>query len=164
MLSPRSDSEFKAISKYLLRLGLSSTEVPTLQKYRMKYRTLLKANHPDKGGGDEKAKEVTEAARIVFEYLTTHPDKVPREGTEEQNATDDEHLRVFENKNDLKLNKGSVTFHVDKTQCKAWLIAFQTYVKVKAVYTKSQDSYQLKTTAWDGIGRCKKGVQKEVSA
>jgi hypothetical protein len=143
-------------------LGLSTAEVPSLQRYRQKYRTLLKANHPDLGGNNTEAQEVTEAARIVFEYLTTHPDKVPREGTDEQNATDDEHLKVFEAENDLKYNKGCVTFHIDKTECKAWLGALQTHLKVKGIYTKTQDSYQLRTDVWDGIGRCKKGGKKDI--
>ena len=162
MLSPKSDSELKALSKYLLRLGLSTAEVPSLQRYRQKYRTLLKANHPDKGGNNTEAQEVTEAARIVFEYLTTHPDKVPREGTDEQNATDGEHLKVFERENDLKVNKGSVTFHVDKSQCKAWVTALQTHLKVKGIYSKTHESYQMKTNTWGGIGRCKKGGKKDV--
>ena len=146
----------------MLRLGLSTVEVPSLQRFRRKYRTLLKANHPDKGGNNTEAQEVTEAARIVFEYLTTHPDKVPREGTEEHNATDDEHLKVFERENDLKVNTGSVTFHVDKSQCKALVTALQTHLKVKGIFSKTHESYQMKTNTWEGIGRCKKGGKKKV--
>ena len=66
MLSPSSDKEFKNIAKYLLVLGLKSTEVPSVQEYRRKYKTLLRSHHPDKGSKDEKAKEITEAARAVF--------------------------------------------------------------------------------------------------
>ena len=162
MLSPRSDSEFKAISPYLDVLGLPPGQAPSLQRYKIKYRTLLKANHPDKVGDNEEVKAITQAARIVFIYLTDHPDKVPREGTEEQIATDDEHLKVFEAENDLKYNKGCVTFHIAKTECKAWLAALQTHLKVKGIYTKTQDSYQLRTDVWDGIGRCKKGGKKYI--
>ena len=112
-LSPKSDREFREIKIHLETLTLGTEDVPSLQKFRMKYKQLLRKHHPDKGGDVEVAKELTAAARAVLEYLTTHPKRVPDDGTDDQIKEDREHLKVFEHHNNLKENDGNMTFNVD---------------------------------------------------
>ena len=123
-----SDKEFTALRKHLQLLGLNTKEVPSLQEFRRKYRELLKVHHPDKGGKTKDSQDLTEAARAVFDYLTSHPDKVPKAGTEDQKKVDEEHLRIFEQNNDLKQNKQSATFKIDQGKCSIWIEALEKYL------------------------------------
>ena len=116
MHSPQANRELNELRKHLEILGLPVGEFPSVQAYRRKYKTLLRKHHPDKRGDLKEAQELTQSARVIFEFLTTHPNRLPKEGTADQQYEDDEHLKVFEKKNNLKKNDGSVTFHVDMSE------------------------------------------------
>ena len=64
---------------------------------------------------------------------------------------------MFEKKNTLKKNVGSVTFHVDVSECKAWIKAFQDYLKVTGLFSVKGNCHHLVTKAWDVVGRRKDG-------
>ena len=157
MHSPQANRELSELRKHLEVLGLPVGKFPSVQAYRRKYKGLLRKHHPDKGGDLTKAQELTRSAGVIFEFLTTHPNRLPREGTVDQQYEDDEHLKVFEKENDLKKNDGSITFHVEVSECKAWVKAFQTYLKVAGISNAKGKNHHLFTEAWDIVGRRQDG-------
>ena len=92
MHSPQANRELSELRKHLEILDLTVGEFPSVQAFRRKYKTLLRKHHPDKGGELKESQELTNSARVIFEFLTTHPNRLPTEGTVDQQHEDIEHL------------------------------------------------------------------------
>ena len=60
------------IKEHLVVLNLSTTRVPSMKEYKKAYRELMRL-HPDLGGDTTRFQEITLAARMIFEFITTHP-------------------------------------------------------------------------------------------
>ena len=59
----------------------------------------------------------------------------PKEDTTDESEDEDnvkEMLKMFENRTDIKYNKDSVTFHVDKDLADEWKHTLERYFSVKA--------------------------------
>ena len=88
MHSPQASRELNELKKHLEVLTLPVSGFPSLQAYKRKYKHLLRKHHPDKRGDLKKCQELTESAGIIFEFLTTHPNRIPKEGNEDQQYED----------------------------------------------------------------------------
>ena len=67
-----STRNLRSLAKFLTTLGMDTDKVPSVSDFRKAYRSHLHL-HPDKAGQDStpKFQEITEAAKEVFEFLTT---------------------------------------------------------------------------------------------
>ena len=67
-----SAKKFKAVAVFLSVLGLETDRVPSIEEVKAAYKELYHL-HPDKAGEESTARfqEITEAAKEVFEFLTT---------------------------------------------------------------------------------------------
>ena len=114
----------KEIEVYLAVLALKTDEVPSFDELKEAYRTLLHL-HPDKTGpGEENNKvfqKITEAVRIVFQFLTDNPELQPKEGSAESKRM----VKCFEQTNKVEFKDGSLTFLYEDDQYNDWLKAFE---------------------------------------
>ena len=82
---------------------LDFKDVPLMKELCVRFLQLCIKCHPDKGGSDDKFKELTEAIEIVSKYI---------EENKEINAKDEEESlvrREFRECNFIKVNKVSIT-------------------------------------------------------
>ena len=124
---------------FMTTLGLKSSQgkLPCYSRVRKAYRALFK-QHPDIGGVTADFQEITQAARELFQYILDHPESVekePKEDTTDESEDDDnikEILKIFENSTNIKYNKDSVTYQVDKDLADEWKDTLETYFSVTA--------------------------------
>ena len=116
-----SASDLQAIVKYLSILGLKTDSVPSFSEFRNAYKELLLSQHPDKAGvgSTKRFQEITEAARIVLEYLLKNPQQQPT------NETNKDILEELVAKNKLVYNLNSVTFYMTTDTFEAWKEQFE---------------------------------------
>ena len=96
----------RSLGRFLTILGLETDKVPSVSNFRKAYKSLFHL-HPDKAGPDSTAKfqEITEAAKEVFEFLTTNGNL-----KEEDISDDNDCLGILVRNNNLQFNKKCVTF------------------------------------------------------
>ena len=77
-------SDLKTIEAFLIILKLNPNRVPSFADLKKAFRDKLNL-HPDRAGQDstETFQEISEAARIVFFFLTDNPGLQPRKSTDE---------------------------------------------------------------------------------
>ena len=114
----------KEIEVYLAVLAMKTDIVPSFDELKDAYRTLMHL-HPDKTGpGEENNKvfqKITEAVRIVFDFLTDNPELQPKEGSAETKRM----VKCFERTNKVEFKDGSLTFLYEDDQYNDWLKAFE---------------------------------------
>ena len=91
-------SDLKDIEEYLTNLKLKPKRVPTFADLKKAFRDKLNL-HPDRAGKEstEPFQEISEAARIVFFFLTDNPGLQPRKSSDECTKI----LKYFENTSKL---------------------------------------------------------------
>ena len=104
------------IKEHLEVLNLSTTCAPTMKEYKQAYRELMKL-HPDLGGDTARFQEITLAARMVFEYITTHQGEQARPESDD----DDNLIKAFEASNKVDYNNGNVVFGIDPKESSLWV-------------------------------------------
>ena len=104
------------IKDFLKVLDLPEGKLPTVAEYKRAFRVKL-LNHPDKGGDTAEFQKITEAARIVFKYITDHPDQQTRTETDYNKDL----LRAFGVSNNVDYNVGSVVFNIEGSQADLWI-------------------------------------------
>ena len=97
------------IAMFLKVLGLNVNKLPTLSEYEAAYRSKLKL-HPDRGGDNKVFQEITEAARIVFEYLAENQTAQQRKEKE----VDEELLKWLKDSTKVRYSPGNVVFDIDE--------------------------------------------------
>ena len=115
-------SDLKTIEAFLIILKLNPNRVPSFADLKKAFRDKLNL-HPDRAGQDstETFQEISEAARIVFFFLTDNPGLQPRKSTDECTKI----LKYFENTSKLSYNSGNVVFHIEDELFDRWMNAFE---------------------------------------
>ena len=130
--------DLSGIKHYLGVLDLPVTRLPTVAEYKRAYRDKL-IHHPDKGGDEELFKEITEAAGLVFKFIT--------ENQSHQSRADKDHnkglLRAFEDSNNVNYNSGNVVFCIDSTKADLWIQCLRKKVG-DPVPLKNDTGFQMK--------------------
>ena len=93
-------------------------KVPKLKFVTKKYHKLVQKNHPDKGGDEELCKKITEAYRLIGEYL----EKQEVENNEEDYDFEEEvAMKTFQQfKANVKENLKSFTINIDNDTSYTW--------------------------------------------
>ena len=93
-------------------------KVPKLKFVTKKYHKLVQKNHPDKGGDEELCKKITEAYRLIGEYL----EKQEVENNEEDYDYEEEvAMKTFQQfKANVKENLKSFTINIDNDTSFTW--------------------------------------------
>ena len=101
----------RSLGRFLTTLGLDTDKVPSVSEYRRAYRSLLHL-HPDKAGDDtlSRFQEITEAAKEVFEFLTTNGNLKP------EDISVDDIFGIFVQNNNLQLQNHEQHPHVSLFQ------------------------------------------------
>ena len=138
----------------LLKIKVHSKKVPSFTSVRKVYKTLVRS-HPDKGGDTSWFQEMTLAVRELLQFITEHPELVeePEEAEDETTEEDDDIkdlLRVFSNSSELKYNKDSVTFNVEKGRTSEWMRKFEEYFSSESCENSKSDKglFFFKDSAW----------------
>ena len=110
--------KLKDIEAFLARLDLKTDRFPTLSEFKKKYREKMNL-HPDKAGEEstEIFKEITEAARTVFQLITEHPELQTRPENDECAKL----VKCFEKSNHVEYNKDNVVFLIEDELCDVWI-------------------------------------------
>ena len=110
------------IEGYLITMGLSPDQLPTLEEYKLAYREKLKM-HPDKlpDSADKKKDhdvfcEILKAAECFFQYITENQNQQTREKDQ-----DKELLKTFEQRSGVSYNKGNITFNIEPGSGDLWI-------------------------------------------
>ena len=111
----------KHIVGYLSVLGLDTDRVPSVSEFRKAYKDLFYL-HPDKAGPESTGKfqEITEAAEIVFEFLTANGNLQP------EKLDENDVLGTLVKENNLVYNKQSVCFDLTKETVDVWMQGFES--------------------------------------
>ena len=104
------------IKEHLVVLNLSTTRVPSMKEYKKAYRELMRL-HPDLGGDTTRFQEITLAAGMIFEFITTHP----AEQTRPDNEADTDLLKAFVASNNVNYNNGNIVFNIDPAESSLWV-------------------------------------------
>ena len=116
--------KMKDIEVYLGLLKVKSDQVPTFSDLRKAYLDLMHL-HPDRAGPGEEINRVfqgiTEAARIIFEFLTNNPDLQPKRMSAECKRM----VKCFEESNEVEFKDGCIVFLFDDVEYNDWIKAFE---------------------------------------
>ena len=104
------------IKEHLEALNLNSTRMPSMKEYKKAYRELMKL-HPDLEGDTTRFQEITLAARMIFEFVTTHQG----EQTRVDNEADTDLLQAFMASNNVNYNNGNIVFNIDPAESSLWV-------------------------------------------
>ena len=109
-----------SLAKFLTTLGLDTDRFPSVSEFRTAYKGFFHL-HPDKAGPDSNGKfqEITEAAKEVFEFLTTAGN------IKLENVSDGDPLASLVKNNNLQFNKKCVTFDLSADSKAEWLEEFE---------------------------------------
>ena len=112
--------KLKEIEVFLTKLDLKTDRIPTLNEFKTNFRKKLNL-HPDKAGEEssDAFKEITEAARLVFKFLTDNPELQTRKETDESSKV----IKCFEKTNEVVYNHQSITFNLEDDLVDAWIAA-----------------------------------------
>ena len=132
----------RSLGRFLTTLGLDTDKVPSISEYRRAYRSLLHL-HPDKAGDDtlSRFQEITEAAKEVFEFLTTNGNLKP------EDISVDDIFGTFVQNNNLQFNKKCVTFDLPVDTTDEWIKMFETILGHPSLLTTVRQEYSLRRRA-----------------
>ena len=138
-----STRNLRSLAKFLTTLGLDTDKVPSVSDFRKAYRSHLHL-HPDKAGQDSTAKfqEITEAAKEVFEFLTTTGN------LSHKDISDDDILGNLVKNNNLQFNKKCVTFDLSADTADDWLKEFEAMLGPSKPLNNSETGIQFKKESW----------------
>ena len=115
------------VEPFLAVLNMKTDKPPSFEDLKKAYHDLLHL-HPDKAGpGEEntrKFQEITEAARIVFHFITNNPDLQSKRCSVETKRM----MKCFEQSNIVDFNDGNVVFLFDDEQYDDWVKALGKYI------------------------------------
>ena len=97
-------------------LGFKDEKVPKMKHIEKKYHKLAMVHHPDKGGDENYFKSITEAYRIVGEYLE---EEVLDESDDFEEEIARKTFKSF-NFSNIKENMKSFTINIDNTSSTTW--------------------------------------------
>ena len=102
---------------------MKNDQVPTFGDLRKVYLDLMHL-HPDKAGPGEEINKVfqgiTEAARIIFEFITNKSDLQPKRMSAECKRM----VKCFEESNEVEFKDGCIVFLFDDVEYNDWIKAF----------------------------------------
>ena len=108
--------DISGIMGYLQVLGLNPSRMPTLKEYKKAFREKLQL-HPDLGGDTSQFQEITEAARNIFDFISSHAHQQHRKETE----NDKDLLKTFESTNNVTYHPGNIVFNIDGAKADLWI-------------------------------------------
>lgn len=97
-------------------LGFKDEKVPKMKHFEKKYHKLAMVHHPDKGGDENYFKSITEAYRIVGEYLE---EEVLDESDDFEEEIARKTFKSF-NFSNIKENMKSFTINIDNSSSTTW--------------------------------------------
>ena len=102
------------IEKLLVIMGFTKVnELPTMKTLRQTFIKLAVERHPDKGGSDEKFKELYEAYEILGKLIDSQT-------SAEQDKEETEARRMFREEIWEEINTASITLKVNAAEGKMW--------------------------------------------
>ena len=133
----------RSLGRFLTTLGLDTDKVPSVSDFRKAYRSFFHL-HPDKAGEDSTAKfqEITEAAKEVFEFLTTSGN------LRQEDISDDDILGNLVKNNNLLFNKKCVTLDLSADTADDWLKEFEVILGPSKPLNNSETGIQFKKESW----------------
>ena len=133
----------RSLGKFLSTLGLDTDKVPSVSDFRKAYRSHLHL-HPDKAGDDTLARfqEITEAAKEVFEFLTTAGN------LKHEDISDDDILGNLVRHNNLQFNKKCVTLDLSADTADKWMNEFENILGPSKPLNNSETGIQFKKENW----------------
>ena len=127
--------DMTSLKKMLSKLNINTppgqklNKCPSFSRVRKAYKELCVNNHPDlPGGNNDRFQEITEAYRLIKEYMNANPDNVDDEEDDmkstKEKEDDIEYCRIF--KETVKIVLGNVTFNIKPDEAKQWLQSLVT--------------------------------------
>ena len=142
----------KDIEKYLSVLGLDTTVVPTMTKYREAYKEHFH-KHPDKNldkdneETTEEFQKITEAGHEILEFLTAKGNKPAS-----NQSTDSDILTGFVKTNKMEYKSKCITFYLTKDTVEAWKKEFEMILgspkPLPTSKTNKEQGIQYKQDTW----------------
>ena len=138
-----SSRNLRSLARFLTTLGLDTDKVPSVSDFRKAYKSHLHL-HPDKAGDDSLAKfqEITEAAKEVFEFLTSSGN------LKHEDIKDGDILGNLVKNNNLQFNKKCVTFDLSVDTTDDWLKEFEIMLGPSKPLNNSETGIQFKKENW----------------
>ena len=138
-----SSRNLRSLAKFLATLGLETDKIPSVSDFRKAYRGFMHL-HPDKAGDDSLARfqEITEAAKEVFEFLTTTGN------LKHDEISDDDILGSLVKDNNLQFNKKCVTLDLSTDTVDDWLREFKIILGPSKPLNNSETGIQFKKESW----------------
>ena len=138
-----STRNLRSLAKFLSTLGLDTNRIPSVSEFRTAYKGFFHL-HPDKAGPDsnDKFQEITEAAKEVFEFLTTAGN------IKLENVSDDDPLACLVKNSNLQFNKKCVTFDISADSKDEWMEEFERVLGPSKPLNNNDASIQFKMERW----------------
>ena len=96
------------------------SEVPKMKHITKRFHKLALINHPDKGGNEELFKNISEAYRLIGEYIEKQKN-INLDDDESFDYEEDVAMKTFEQfKANVKQNMKSFTIHIDNSSSYTW--------------------------------------------
>ena len=133
----------RSLARFLTTLGLDTNRIPSVSEFRTAYKGFFHL-HPDKAGPDsnDRFQEITEAAKEVFEFLTTAGN------IKLENVSDDDPLACLVKNNNLQFNKKCVTFDLSADSKEEWMEELERVLGPSKPLNNNDASIQFKMERW----------------
>ena len=132
----------RSLARFLTTLGLDTNRIPSVSEFRTAYKGFFHL-HPDKAGPDsnDRFQEITEAAKEVFEFLTTAGN------IKLENVSDDDPLACLVKNSNLQFNKKCVTFDISADSKDEWMEEFESLLGPSKPLS-NDTGFQFKKESW----------------